>query len=214
MNSDGFGKFITFEGLDGAGKGTQIDKVMEYLSDIGRAAILVREPGGTELSEQIREMLLQNEFAISPMSELLLFLSARAELISKVIRPALESGKDVVCDRYMDSTIAYQGYGRGLLSEAISLNDIATGSLVPDITFFLDISHDECYKRRVSRDKEQGSKCDRLESENDEFHSKVYEGYKILAKENSDRIFIIDGCRDEQKITEDILSILKSRMDR
>ena len=168
-NSDGFGKFITFEGLDGAGKGTQIDKVMEYLSDIGRATILVREPGGTELSEQIREMLLQNEFAISPMSELLLFLSARAELISKVIRPALESGKDVVCDRYMDSTIAYQGYGRGLLSEAISLNDIATGFLVPDITFFLDISHDECYKRKISRDKEQGSQCDQLKSENGEF---------------------------------------------
>lgn len=214
MNSDRFGKFITFEGLDGAGKGTQIDKVMEYLDDINRKAILVREPGGTKLSEKIRGMLLQNEFAISPMAELLLFLSARAELISRVIRPALEAGKDVICDRYMDSTIAYQGYGRGLLNEAISLNDIATGSLVPDITFFLDISHDECYKRRLFRDKELGAKCDRLESENDEFHFKVYEGYKVLAGENPDRIFTIDGCRDEQKITEDILSILKSRMDR
>ena len=133
--------FITFEGIDGSGKSTQIQLLKEMLEKRNHVVTILREPGGNILSEQIRQLLLDSKEQVDPRCELLLFTAARAQLVGSVIRPALEAGNIVICDRYIDSSVAYQGYGRGLSIESIeSINDFATAGLIPDITFIFDLS--------------------------------------------------------------------------
>ena len=145
------GLFITFEGIDGCGKSTQIRLLTAYLEDIGRPFLLVREPGGTVIGEKIRSILLDKENnEMSPAAELLLFEAARAQIVDEKIRPAIEAGTTVICDRFYDSTFAYQGVARSLGEDlVVTLNDIATSGLAPDITFLLDLSVEDAYARRI-----------------------------------------------------------------
>ena len=147
------GLFITFEGIDGCGKSTQIRLVTEYLDALGKEYLLVREPGGTEIGEKIRSILLDKENnEMSPAAELLLFEAARAQIVDEKIRPAIEAGTTVICDRFYDSTFAYQGVARSLGEDlVITLNDIATSGLAPDITFLLDLSVEDAFARRKGR---------------------------------------------------------------
>lgn len=176
------GLFITMEGTDGSGKSTQIDLLREYLERKKFDVILVREPGSTEIGEKIREILLNPENqSMGKVTEALLYASSRAQLVHEVIIPNLKKGSIVLCDRYVDSSLVYQGTARGLGTNLVkNINDIATGKLMPDITFFLDIPPTEA----LSRKKEQ-KELDRLESEKLHFHNQVYGAYKKLAQENT-----------------------------
>ena len=199
-------KFITFEGADGAGKTTQIDFVKEFLSENNIEYIATREPGAGRLGEKIRDILLNYDGDISPLSELLLYMADRAQHVQKFIVPYLEAGMVVLCDRYIDSSVAYQGFARGLNIEQIkSLNNIATNNLIPDITFLFDINT-EIAMQRVGNNK------DRMEKEGIEFHKKLSEGYRILAKENPDRFVIIDANKSVEEVKMQTLSELKKRL--
>lgn len=188
------GKFITFEGIEGCGKSTQIRKFAEYLQSKGQEILLTREPGGTEIGDQIREILLNpKNTAMSPTTELLLYAAARAQHVEEKIRPALESGKFVISDRYADATTAYQGAARRLSSETLKrLHEIATGNLMPDKTFLLDLPADMGLKRAIDRNSQAGTE-DRFENEKIEFHEKVRAGYLAIAKEYPKRIVVIDA---------------------
>ena len=162
------GKLITFEGIDGSGKSTQIKLISDILHKNNIDNIVIREPGGTEISEKIRDILLDNDNTISKYTEALLFLSSRSQLVNEVIKPALDRGCYILCDRYIDSTIAYQGYGRGIdLSQIKVLNDLAIESIYPDITFILDINVNTSLSRRLTKSK------DRMEQVNENFLIKV-----------------------------------------
>ena len=188
---------ITFEGIDGCGKSSQAKLLADRLSDQGIETILVREPGGTQLSEQVREILLNMKHTtpISDSAELLLFAASRAQLIDEVIEPALKRNAVVICDRFSDSTIAYQGYGRGLpLAYIRTVNDLATGGLIPDITFMIDVPLELAIRRR------KGMGDDRMESESRLFFSHVVQGYMALAQKHTDRIHVIDGTDSMEDI--------------
>ena len=188
--------FITFEGGEGCGKSVQARALYERLSQSAIPAVLTHEPGGTPLNKKIRHWLKGVEnTGISPLAELLLFNASRTQLIDEVIRPQLEKGKVVICDRYADSTIAYQSYGRGLDLETVAAtNDIATGGLKPDLTILLDISAEEGLARKQRRD--------RFEQEDITFHQRVREGYLKLAKEEPQRWLVIDAKQGKEKIAE------------
>lgn len=192
---------ITFEGLDFCGKSTQVQRIVDRLKREGRPVLLVREPGGTEIGEKIRSILLdRNSIGMTDISELLLFSASRAQHVKEVIQPALESGTVVVCDRFYDSTTAYQGWGRSIdLGAVRAINKIATFGIVPDVTFFLDVSLDEIERRM------QGSKegKDRMESNERSFHERVRQGYLELAKTES-RFVVCDGERPVEQIHEEI----------
>ncbi len=180
--------FITFEGIDGAGKSTQITLVEDYLQKQGNEVLLIREPGGNEVSEKIREILLSSKNEISPVAELLLFEAARAQLTEKIIKPAIAEGKVVICDRFYDSTTAYQGYGRGLnMDMVINSNMIATGGLKPDMTFYLDLPLKIAKERSGSREK------DRMEKSGDDFFLKVADGFREIAMKEPGRVVCIDA---------------------
>lgn len=194
------GLFITFEGSDGCGKSTQIKKFSEYLKEKGEDVILTREPGGTDISEQIRGIILDpKNKKESPITEMLLYAASRAQIVSELIKPALKEGKVVLCDRFVDSSIAYQAYGRGLGEQVSIVNSYALDGLLPDITFFLDISAEEGRKRNKGTDKN-----DRMEQEAIEFHNRVYEGYKKIAAENKDRFVVIDATMSIEEVFEEI----------
>ena len=181
---------ITFEGIDGCGKSSQAKLIADRLRDQGIETLLVREPGGTELSEQIRSMVLneKRDMPLSHAAELLLFAASRAQLVKEVIEPALKRNAVVICDRFTDSTIAYQGYGRGLpLAYIRSVNDLATSGLVPDVTFLIDVPLDLAISRR------KGMGDDRMEAESRLFFTHVMQGYMALAQKHPDRIHVIDG---------------------
>ncbi|MFC1489797.1 dTMP kinase [Candidatus Latescibacterota bacterium] len=201
------GYLITFEGIDGSGKSTQANLIRERLETSGRKAIILREPGGTVIGEKIRSLLLDNSFAdMQPHTELFLYLAARAQITASVIVPALNRGEDVIMDRYIDSTAAYQGYGRGLgIEEMIQLNMTATGGLVPDMTFVIDCDPEKAIGRLTSAP-------DRLESEGIEFMKKVREGFLALHELDAGRIFICDGNRGIDEIENDIVSILRDKL--
>jgi len=186
--------FITFEGGEGCGKSTQSKALHKRLTRCGIPAVLTHEPGGTPLSKKIRQLLKHdNDTQISPLAELLLFNAARAQLIAEVIRPALDRGETVVCDRYADSTTAYQGYGRGLDMETVkAINDNATGSLKPDLTILLDIAA----KDGLARKKQQ----DRFEQEDIAFHHRVRKGYLKLARQEPQRWLMLDAAKAETEI--------------
>ena len=185
------GIFITFEGIDGCGKSTQCELLKDYLNEAGKEFIFVREPGGTVIGERIREILLDKKNSqMTARTELLLFEAARAQITDEFIRPALEEGKTVICDRFFDSSSAYQGMARGMGMEFVSgLNMAATGGLAPDITFFFDISAEEALERRGKR----GEASDRIELAGLKFQEDVRRGYLELAKSSGGRIVTIDA---------------------
>ena len=206
MSSLNNAKFITFEGIDGCGKSTQARLLLEYMNNSGVETILVREPGGTNISESIREILLHSTSSqMGDRTESLLMTASRAQLTQEVIVPNMDKGKFVIADRYSDSTLAYQGGGRNLDIEwLIELNNYATFTLLPDITFFVDIRPEEAL-RRLDSDK------DRIEGEGIEFQTRVRKTYQILAEKFNDRYVIIDGYAEKGDIHKKVLNEMKRR---
>lgn len=204
------GLFITFEGSEGCGKSTQICRIAERLRGAGREVIALREPGGTVIGEQIRNLLQYDPSAaaMTPEAELLLFAASRAQLVREVIRPALERGAVVLCDRFLDSTTVYQGCARALsLGQVEVINDFAIGATMPDLTFLLDLDVAEG-RRRASFRK---GPADRMEQEKDEFYEAVRRGYLELAEAHPKRISIIDAAFSEEEVEASIITILKER---
>ena len=189
-------RLISFEGIDGSGKSTQINLLSNWLSEKKIEFIIVREPGGTYISERIREILLDKKnLQLCSESESFLFLSARTQLVTEVIRPALKSGKFVICDRFIDSTMAYQGYGRGMdLFQIEAMNNMAIGECVPGQTFLLDVDIENSIQRRTD------GEDDRMESAGTEFLRKVREGYIKLSSQFSNRITLLDSTEDKGSI--------------
>ena len=202
------GKFITFEGCDGCGKSTQLKLLSDYLSQEGIPHIFTREPGGGKISEAIREILLSGKnMEMTDECEALLYAASRVQHLSDRVEPALAKGELVICDRYVDSSLAYQAYARGLGVEFITkINAFALENYLPDVTVFIDLSPEAAFKRKHGADEN-----DRLEQAGMAFHNRVYEGYKTLAKENPDRFVCVDGNKTPQGIFEDILKLLKER---
>ena len=201
------GKFITFEGVDGCGKSTQAEKLVEKLFEVDISAVTVREPGGDPISESIRKLLLHAEESMSDRAEALLMIASRAQLTDKVILPHIINGKWVVADRYADSTLAYQGGGRGLSVKALDeINNFGTYTLKPDITFFIDIPIEKANERMsVSRD--------RIEKEGSNFQQRVRDQYLALNSKNPDRVVLINGEQSIDKVFEDIWSKMKVKFN-
>jgi dTMP kinase len=202
--------FIVFEGGEGCGKSTQTRALYRRLSKDGFRAVLTREPGGTRLGERVRRYLKQTgETRISPLAELFLIATARAQLVSEIIRPELEKGKMVICDRFTPSTLAYQGYGRGLNTDALrEVNDIATDGMSPDLIVLLDIPIEDGLGRKKSKER------DRFESESLAFHARVRRGYLDMAKADPERWLVVDGRLPKKEIEKMIwgkVSILLKR---
>lgn len=204
----GKGLFITFEGADGCGKTTQMELLAKYLKNNGKDVLLTREPGGKGLGEKVREILLNYNGPVSDRCESFLFLADRAQNIDIIVNPAVSQGKIVLCDRHIDSTVAYQGYGRGLDIERINkLNDIATNGKKPDLTFVFDIDIETSMKR-------VGKEKDRMESAGIDFHNRVREGYLELAKQEPQRIKVLDATNTIEEIHSNVVNILKDFLDK
>jgi len=201
MSSSNNARFITFEGIDGCGKSTQARLLLEYMNKSGVESILVREPGGTNISESIREILLHSSSGqMGDRTESLLMTASRAQLTQDVIIPNMDQGKFVIADRYSDSTLAYQGGGRNLDIEwLIELNNYATFTLLPDITFFVDIRSEEALRRLDSNK-------DRIEGEGIEFQARVRKTYHELAERFNDRYVILDGYGEIDDIHQKVLN--------
>jgi len=201
---------ITFEGIDGSGKSTQIEKVKNYLTEKGYDVHVFREPGGTPLSEQIRDILLNSKEHIHPLAESLLFSAARAQLVATRIRPLLDEGAIVILDRFYDSTTAYQGYGRGAVpvSEIEQLNALATQNLEPDITIYLKLDPEKAYQRRKDIREE-----DRMERAGADFFKRVSAGFDDLA-ERENRIVALDSSRSPDETFREIIGHLEQRIPR
>lgn len=199
------GILLTFEGPDGSGKTTQIELLRKYLVENGYEVLMTREPGGTKISEKIRDIILDNKNAeMCPMCEALLYAASRAQHVHEVIKPAIECGKVVICDRFVESSLIYQGIGRGLGVERVrKINEAALDGLQADIIFMLSIPYEEGLRRKAKQ-----RNLDRLENSGDEFHRKVFEGYKEIAK-SSDRIIEIDANRDIESVHKDILNMVQ-----
>ncbi|NTW53416.1 MAG: dTMP kinase [Chlorobaculum sp.] len=204
---------ITFEGIDGAGKSTQVMKLKRHLQELGGEVMTLREPGGTPVAEQIRELLLESRNDITPIGELLLFAASRAELVQQVILPALESGTDVILDRFFDSTTAYQGYGRGLdLGMLAEINRIASCGLVPDVTFYLDLTPEDALMRKFSEKSLplafESEELDRMENSGLDFYRRVRSGYHAIGAESPERIVTLDAILSPAEIHRKIVSSL------
>lgn len=196
------GLFITFEGADGCGKTTQLNLLAEYLKNSGREVVLTREPGGKGLGEKVREILLNYDGEVSDRCESFLFLADRAQNIDIIVNPAVKDGKIVLCDRHIDSTVAYQGFGRGLDIERIKmLNNLATNGRKPDLTIVFDIDVENSMKR-------VGNQKDRMESAGIEFHNRVRNGYLQIAKEEPERIKVVDASQSVEDVFEDVKKII------
>lgn len=197
--------FITFEGIDGCGKTTQLKLVNDYFKSKNINTLIIREPGGTVFSEKIRDILLSKSSDITDISELLLFAAARNSLVQNIIRPALNNGTVVICDRFYDSTTAYQGYGRGIdLNQVELINNIATDGLKPDITFYLKLSIDEANKRASKRRK------DRIEDAGRKFFENVLIGYDEISQKEPIRVKIVPADGSISYTNNIILNFIKN----
>ena len=194
--------FITFEGIEGSGKTTQIRLLMAWFQEIGQQALLTREPGGTRIGEQVRSILLSRENTeITPETEILLFSAARAQIVRELIRPRLQDGWVVVCDRFADSTLAYQGYGQGLpLDDLLRITQFATGGLWPDLTIYLDLDVETGLRRKAATPEE----WNRMEAKEVAYHQRVHEGYRALAAQNPERWLVLDAQQPVQRIQQQI----------
>jgi dTMP kinase len=205
--------FLTFEGLDASGKTTQARRAVEWLRARHRTPVhFIREPGGTAISERLREILLDGKnLELTELTELLLFSASRAQLVQQVIAPALRRGEIVVCDRYYDSTTAYQGYGRGLdLQAVLQLNTVATSGTDPDLTILVDISVEEIERRRMK----EGGRPDRMESAGRQFYERVRQGYLAIARDHPERCVVIDGMRSVDLVAQEIERVVAERNER
>lgn len=199
--------FISFEGIDGCGKTTQLHLLGDYFRANGKDVLEIREPGGTEFSEKVRNLLLSAKGVFPYISELFLFEAARTHLVEELIKPKLAAGAIVLSDRFFDSTTAYQGYGRGIpLKEIKNCNILATGGLKPDLTFFLDIPLELAQKRAGKR------KPDRIEASGDDFYMKVINGFKEIAKSEPKRIITIDATNQIEETHKLIVETIEKRM--
>jgi dTMP kinase len=207
MEIDMKGIFITMEGPDGSGKTTQIDMLKEYLNDKGYDVLITRDPGGNAVSEAIRQVILNKDFTeMGYMTELLLYASARAQLVKENIKPALEVGTAVIADRFVDSSAVYQGIGRGLgIDTVYKVNEFALQGIMPDMTFLLDLDAET----GIARKKNQ-AELDRMENETMEFHKKVVAGYRQLADMSPDRIVKIDATLPKETIHDIIISRIEN----
>ncbi len=206
--------FITFEGTEGSGKTTQIKEVYAALQAEGYPLILTREPGGTDISNQIRTIVLDNldNDAMQARAELLLFCASRAQLVGEVIRPTLADGKVILCDRYADSTLAYQGYGHGLpVADLQQILQFATGGLYPDVTIYLDLTPEKGLERR-RKGQLFGEDWNRLDSMELDFHQRVYDGYQTIIANDSERFIRVNADQTPDAVTQDILSALMPRL--
>ncbi|HMA76648.1 MAG TPA: dTMP kinase [Candidatus Krumholzibacteriaceae bacterium] len=206
--------FITFEGIEGSGKSTVASLVAGRFKKAGYNLLLTREPGGTDLSEEIRKILLDpRETDMSERTELMLYLASRAQLVDEVLKPALAEGKIVLCDRYFDATTAYQGWARGIGEEFINqLNLFTVGEVIPDLTFLLDLSVEEGFMRGPERREKTGTRHrDRLELEDIEFHKRVREGYLRIAEGERQRVRVIDASRDIDSVLFEISEVINDR---
>ncbi|MGB0120033.1 MAG: dTMP kinase [Solirubrobacterales bacterium] len=196
--------FITLEGVDGSGKTTQAELLVAAL---GSTTVRIREPGGTEAAERIRDLLADPETPLAPLAELLLFCAARADLVAHVIRPALDAGKTVVCDRFVDSTIAYQGVARGLgIVRVRELNVAATDGLVPDLTLLLRVDPAKGLNRAQSDD--------RFEAEGVRFQEQVAEAYDDISRREPQRVVVIDGDGSPEEVHQRVMQVVESRLQR
>ena len=202
------GKFITFEGCEGCGKSTQVKLFNEYLTKNQIPHIFTREPGGEKISEEIRRILLDaNNKEMTDECEALLYAASRVQHLSDRVEPALQQGKLVICDRYVDSSLAYQAYARGLGVDFVSkINAFALTKYLPDVTIFIDLTPEAAFLRKHGADEN-----DRLEQAGMAFHQRVYEGYKALAEQEPDRIVAVDGNKTPQEIFADVLQIFRNR---
>ncbi len=201
--------FITLEGPEGSGKTSQLPGLADYLRQQGFDLITTREPGGTSIGDQIRKVLfdLDNK-GMNPRSEILLFQASRAQLVDEVIRPALKQGKIVLCDRYADSTLAYQGFGHGVNMNTLrEIVNFATGDLKPDLTIFLDISVKEGLNRR-----NKGGDWNRLDDYDQAFHERVYKGYQQLIIEEPGRWVVVNAAQAPEKVTEELKKVVIGRL--
>lgn len=197
--------FVTFEGCEGVGKSTQLNMLKDYLCRTGQEAVFVREPGSTRISERIRTVILDPALTeMTAETEALLYAAARAQLVSEVILPALSEGKTVICDRYVDSSVAYQGYARGLGADMIRrINSYALENAVPDVTVFIDLRPSASF-RSVRRE-------DRLEREAEDFHNRVYDGYIAQARTSNGRFVLIKPEKDKFETQRKIIEALREK---
>lgn len=204
--------FITFEGPDGSGKSTVIKKVYEKLINDGYPIVLTREPGGTPIAEKIRNVILDNDnTALDARTEALLYAASRRQHLVEKIRPALKEGKIVLCDRFLDSSLAYQGGGRHLgIEKVLNVNLFATENTYPDLTLFFNISPEEGLKR-VSADKKRVA--DRLDNENENFHHDVYNAFLKVVNDNKNRIVVIDATKSVDEVVDSAYKIIKDRLN-
>lgn len=204
-------KFISFEGIDFSGKSTQIEILKDNLKQHEQKVIVVREPGGTKISELIREILLdKNHLSMTSTTELLLYSAARNQLLNEKIIPELKKGSFVIADRYVDSTTAYQGFGRDLPKDMIQkLNQAATDGFLPNVTIFLDLPVEKMLERQGTK----SDSIDRLESAGINFFKRVRQGYLNIAKNNSDRFYIVDACQEILSISDQIWELVVKKTD-
>lgn len=199
--------FITIEGIDGCGKSTQLRLLAEYFRSKGREVVEIREPGGTEFSENVRTLLLSAKNVFPYVAELFLFEAARCHLVQELVKPKLQDGAIILSDRFYDSTTAYQGYGRGIpLGEVERCNLLATGGLKPDLTFLLEIPLELAQKRAAKR------KPDRIESSGNNFYERVIEGFKQIAKAEPERVISIDATKEIEGTHSLLVKIIESRI--
>jgi dTMP kinase len=204
MKRKGF--FITFEGIDGCGKTTQLRQTEEYLKKHRLSPLVLREPGSTPVSEKIRSILLNKDLHLDDLSELMLYIAARAVLVRELVAPSINSGKIILCDRFYDSTTAYQGYGRGIDIGLLSrLNNLAVGQYKPNLTFLIDVD----YKTSLTRRKK---KSDRLESESKTFFNKVRHGFLEIGRKEKTRVKVIDGRQSIEKIFDEVEYWLRKKL--
>ena len=204
-------RFFSLEGIDGSGKSTQIDKLIEALEREGYSVVKLREPGGAKISEQIREILLNPDFkgVMADKTELLLYNAARAQVIAEVIQPALDAGKIVIADRFAWSTYAYQGYARGLGADSVQrLTEITCGGCFPELTVVLDID----VARGRARTAKRGEAPDRLEQEKADFFERVRKGYLAAARDYPDCVAVVNSDREKEQVFADLYKLVKERL--